>query len=368
VGDIKIDKTAPTITGSRAPLANAFGWNNTDVVVSFSCAEAGSVQSGIDSNTVAGATVSAEGQNQSVSNSGSCTDKAGNAADLATVSGINIDKTNPTITGSRTPTANSNGWNNTDVIVSFTCTDDLSKVDSASPNTTISAEGAGQSVTGTCSDKAGNLASGVVSDINIDKTAPTIAITAPANGGAYISSAAVASNYSCADALSGIGSCSGPVPSGSNFDTSTVGAHVFTVSASDLAGNTASLTYTYTVTATYTFIGFLPPLSPNAFSGVFKQGSTIPIKWQLKDANGNFVGTLSTIASLQIDSVACDGTADNTPPFDPGSSGNTGLRYDTSANQYIFNWQTKGLVAGCYNVVLRLNDNTTHSTRVQLKS
>ena len=191
---------------------------------------------------------------------------------------------------------------------------------------------------------------------------------APANGGAYIRNAAVASSYSCGDTLASVASCIGPVPSGGNFDTSTVGVHVFTVDAADLAGNTASLTNTYTVNSAYNFIGFLPPLSSGAFSGVFRLGSTIPIKWQLLDANGTFISSLSVIASLKIDSVTCQGESDSTEPFDPGSSGNTGLRYDSVANQYIFNWQTKGLAAGCYNIVLRLDDSTIHSTRVQLRN
>jgi hypothetical protein len=94
---IKIDKTKPVITGARSPQPNANGWNNADVVVTFTCAEVGNVQSGLDANTVAGKTVSTEGANQSVTNTGTCTDRAGNVADPATVSGINIDKTPPTM-------------------------------------------------------------------------------------------------------------------------------------------------------------------------------------------------------------------------------------------------------------------------------
>src|SRR5262249_33760828 len=53
---VQIDKTKPVITSSRSSAANANGWNNTDVTVSFSCADVGSVPSGIDTNTVAGQT------------------------------------------------------------------------------------------------------------------------------------------------------------------------------------------------------------------------------------------------------------------------------------------------------------------------
>jgi len=89
-----VDATPPVITGSRAPAANASGWNNTNVVVSFTCADnAGG--SGIATDTVAGGTVSAEGAGQSVTNTGSCIDNAGNVAVAATVGDINIDKTAP---------------------------------------------------------------------------------------------------------------------------------------------------------------------------------------------------------------------------------------------------------------------------------
>jgi len=94
---VKIDKTKPVITGARSPQPNSNAWTNTDVAVTFICADVGSVQSGLDANTVAGKTVSTEGANQSVTSTGTCTDKAGNVADPSTVGGINIDKTPPTI-------------------------------------------------------------------------------------------------------------------------------------------------------------------------------------------------------------------------------------------------------------------------------
>ena len=93
---IKRDATAPTITGSRGPAANASGWNNGDVTVSFVCADA---LSGVASCS-APSIVSTEGANQSVT--GTATDVAGNQA-TATVGGINIDKTAPSCTASASP-------------------------------------------------------------------------------------------------------------------------------------------------------------------------------------------------------------------------------------------------------------------------
>ena len=57
---------------------------------------------------------------------------------------IKRDATPPTISGAAAPAPNAAGWNNTDVIVSFTCSDSLSDVASCGPNQTLSSDGAGQ--------------------------------------------------------------------------------------------------------------------------------------------------------------------------------------------------------------------------------
>jgi hypothetical protein len=95
---IKRDATKPTINGSRSPAPNADGWSNTDVSVSFACADnlSGVASCGPDQ------TLTTEGAGQSVT--GAAVDKAGNS-DTATVSGINIDKTAPTISWSGGPAA-----------------------------------------------------------------------------------------------------------------------------------------------------------------------------------------------------------------------------------------------------------------------
>jgi hypothetical protein len=168
---IKLDKTPPSITGARMPLANANGWNNTDVTASFTCADA---LSGLAADSPPTPTlISTEGANQQVT--GACQDLAGNTAS-ATVSGINIDKTPPSIAPSRTPAANANGWNNTNVTVSFACADALSGLAPGSPPaaSVLSTEGTNQQVSGTCFDLAGNSASAAVSGINIDKTPPAV--------------------------------------------------------------------------------------------------------------------------------------------------------------------------------------------------
>src|SRR5438876_102996 len=68
-------------------------------------------------------------------------------------------------------------------------------------------EGAGQSVTGTATDRAGNTATFTVSNINIDKTAPTISAQRDTAANAYgWNNTDVLSSYAASDALSGLSS------------------------------------------------------------------------------------------------------------------------------------------------------------------
>src|SRR5207247_4004101 len=107
---INIDKTPPTISASRTPAANTYGWTKTNVTVQFSCGDpvSGGTASGVVTCPT-DVTLSGEGANQSVTRT--VYDKAGNSAS-ATKDNINIDKTAPTITASRTPAGNTNGWKN----------------------------------------------------------------------------------------------------------------------------------------------------------------------------------------------------------------------------------------------------------------
>jgi hypothetical protein len=101
------------------------------------------------------------------------TDAIGNVSDPSAPLSVTVDTTAPTITASHTPEPNANGWNNTDVIVSFECTDALSGLAGTPPApTTVSTEGA-HTVTGSCEDVAGNTAQ-ATTEVNIDKTPPQI--------------------------------------------------------------------------------------------------------------------------------------------------------------------------------------------------
>jgi len=230
VGGIDIDLTPPSVTSHRSVQPNANGWNNVAVTVSFTCTDTLS-----GSDAVSGPTTLGEGQGQSVT--GSCADRAGNAASL-TETNVNIDLTPPTITGSLERPPNLNGWVNSSDPVVFTCSDSLSGVTFCNPPATPASEGSGQSVTGYSTDLAGNNATATVSNINIDKTRPVItASVSPQPNSNGWNNAAVTASFTCSDPLSGVDSYSTPAT------VSTEGqGQSLRGTCTDKAGNTASVT------------------------------------------------------------------------------------------------------------------------------
>ncbi|HYU56399.1 MAG TPA: PxKF domain-containing protein [Candidatus Dormibacteraeota bacterium] len=342
---VRIDMTPPAVTGRRSVGPNANGWNKDPVTVSFMCID---TLSGVDPTSITPPIpLASESAGQFVT--GVCKDNAGNLAYI-TVGPINIDLSFPVVIGSRFPGPNGNGWNNHDVTVLFSCTDSPSGVDVAplSPQV-VSTEGAGQSRAGTCIDRAGNSASAIVGDINIDKTPPVV--TSVQDGQFFILRQAVLANAQCTDPLSGIDTCI--IPTGF-IDTNTVGPHSYAVTSTDKAGNTAVLAVRYEVR--YNFVA----ISPQPLVTRFQIGRTIPIRFQLTDALGSFVPVVT--AQIWIDSQTNLGTSTG--------SANTGnyFRFDTSSNQYLFNFSTTGMTAGSHTVYITLDDGTVHTMAIGLTS
>ncbi len=349
---INIDVTAPIASASALPAPNANGWNNTAVTVSFTGSDALSGGVICDPDVV----LSGEGADQSAS--GTCTDLAGNVSLPATASGINIDMTAPVATALASPPANGFGWNNTDVIVSFTGIDALSGVFMCSVPVTLTAEGAGQSASGICADLAGNnSAPAVASGINIDKTAPTLVWTGPpADGDSfYFGFVPPAPTCVAADGLSGLnGSC---LVTG--YGT-TVGSHTMTAAASDKAGNTTTETRTYTVMA-WTLTGFYKPvdMSTSTSSIIWnsvKGGSTVPLKFEIF-AGPTEITTIDAIDTFTMTTVTCSsGVSEDVVPISELATGGTSLRYDSTGGQFIFNWQTPKQAGKCYRIAMTAKD------------
>lgn len=246
-----IDRTPPTITGAINPPPNAAGWNNTSVTVTFTCADAGS---GI-ATCPAPVQLATEGANQAVT--GTAVDKAGNVAQ-ATVT-VNIDKTPPVITGTAAPTPNPAGWNTTDVIVTYTCSDTLSGVLQCPPARTVSTEGKAQPITATVSDVAGNTATSTVV-LNIEKTAPSItASIAPPPNAAGWNNTNVTASFLCTPSASDITSCQTPIA----VTTEGKGQAV-TGTVTDQAGKSNTTTATVNIDKTAPSISASTAPPPNA--------------------------------------------------------------------------------------------------------
>ncbi len=93
--------------------------------------------------------------------------------------------------------------------------------------------------------------------VKVDSVRPTITLTTPPPGATYTRDASVTAAYSCADTTSGADSCTAtvtppggtaaPLGNGGALPTDPAGSYQIAVSASDKAGNTATLTRSYVV-------------------------------------------------------------------------------------------------------------------------
>jgi len=131
--------------------------------------------------------------------------------------------------------ANADGWHRTAPVVHFECSDELAGIAVCPEDTTITTEGAGQEVTGTAVDNAGNTATAKVT-VSVDRTAPeiTASLAGDVNAAGWYTSAPTV-RFTCTDAGAGIASCPAD-------QTVPAGATEVTGIAYDKAGNTAATT------------------------------------------------------------------------------------------------------------------------------
>ena len=189
----------------------------------------------------------------------------------------------------------------------------------------------------------------------------------PALAASYTYNASLTLAFGATDALSGFASSQAtlngsPIISGTTVTLNHPGTNTFTLTATDVAGNTATQTATFSVL--YHFTGFLPPI-PNDGSGLFKLGSNVPVKFQLTDAAGASVS--NAIANLTVQMFS--GSALTGTPIDatPPGSADTGNLFRFDGTQYIYDLSTKPFATGTWQVQARLNDGTVHTVLIGLK-
>ena len=172
-------------------------------------------------------------------------------------------------------------------------------------------------------DKGGNVTYATATYTIVDHRPPSVHIAYPNENGLYFLGSSVLASYDCSS-VSGahVTSCTGPVPTGSPFDTSSIGSHTFAVTATDENGRTAMRTYAYTVI--YDFKGFESPVVANQALDA-RAGDVIPLKFSLGGDQG-----LDVISKTMWYSVSCadfSGTG-------PSTVGQGKLSYNASTNRY----------------------------------
>jgi len=369
VNGIKIDRTAPATTDD-APQ----GWQKVNVVVQLTVSDAlsgvGATYYKVDNGTAA------SGASVTISTDGThnleywSVDKAGNAETHHTVT-VLLDKTAPIISGAPTTSPNANGWYNGPVTVHFTCNDATSGIANCPANITTATNGANQTVTGTATDNAGNTASVTVGPFNIDTTAPIISVTAnsaPVDGAIYTLGAVPVITCVVSD-NGGSGVQGGCTVSTTGGLANGVGTYTYTATATDRAGNTITTVVHYRVI--YRWDGFLQPINDTAHqtgtnTSIFRAGSTVPVKFQLKRADGT--GVQANTLPLWLTPARGSSTAGalNEAVYgDPSSSGNT---YRGDSQQYIYNWGTPGNGVNYYwRVGVTLDDGQTYYVNIGLR-
>jgi hypothetical protein len=230
--------------------------------------------------------------------------------------------------------------------------------DSPAPTPTCDKSSGGLFALGTtivaCSvDDSGGLSDHASFQVTVrDTTPPAIAgtpadITAPATSAA--GATVTYTTPTAADLVNGAVSVGCLPASGSIFP---LGTTTVTCTATDARLNSAHTTFHVTVSVSYTIIGFLRPVdnSSSSIVNVAKAGSTVPLKFQVKNAAGAYVSDLSVVVSFTAGLVRCDST--DIPEDVITSTGGTTLRYDAGANQFIQNWKTPTIPGQCYRVAV----------------
>lgn len=277
---VKRDATPPTLEPVVSGELGEDGWYVGDVTVSW---DADDATSGVDPAAVCAPSSLAE---DTAGETFTCTvhDRAGNVASGSVT--VKRDASDPVIVETVSGTLGDNGWYTSDVDVSFEVSDATSQVASTSgcDPVTLDQDTAGESLTCTATDNAGNSTSATV-DVKRDATEPDITFTrtgAEGDNGWFRGPVSLA--WTVSDALSGSVVTVGCVDRTVSAD----GRDTYPCSATDAAGNTATAAADVDIDAT-------APVVTAAVSGPSKgtewYTGDVAVTWTVTDATSGVVTT-----------------------------------------------------------------------------
>ena len=228
-------KAAPSVTFECTPApANCLGWYRTTVTLTWTIQPLDATRTGCE-RTVYDADTPPGGVDatcRAVDTNGQVTQK-----ELK----IKRDATAPVVTGgSPVRAADAGGWYNHDVLLTFKGNDPTSGIDACTSTTYGGPDSAAASVSGICTDKAGNTSTPFPYGLKYDSTGPEITSVAPERSpdfdGWY--NRPVRLDVAGADALSGLADCPPVVYSGPDGRAAQLRA-----ACSDRAGNTSTRSF-----------------------------------------------------------------------------------------------------------------------------
>ena len=271
------------------------------------------------------------------------------------------DPTPPAVGYTLTPAApdGANGWYKSAVTLDWTVTEGDSPstlVLNGCEDRTVSDDQAATGY-GCTASSSGGAAAPVTVSLKKDGTAPTVAFdsTMPDS---YFGSTPAAPGCTASDAMSGLaGACTV-----SGYSAS-VGAHTLTATATDLAGNTSTVTQDYEVKA-WTLRGFYQPVDMSGVLNTVKGGSTVPAKFEVFAGESEI--TDPGVLGFSAAKIQCT-TGATEDAIETVVAGNTSLRYDATAGQFIYNWKTPTGAGNCYRLTMTAADGGTLFASFKLK-
>ncbi len=249
------DTTPPVITPNVAGTLGQNGWYIGNVAVTWTVSDPDSTPT----TTGCGAQ-SVTSDTTGVTFTCAATSAGGSASKDIT---IKRDATKPSVVSSTPARApNTAGWYNAPLQVTFAGSDATSGIAACTSPTYSGPDGAAVTVSGTCTDNAGNTSAPVTFGLNYDATKPIVvsATPNPLPNAAGWYNAPVTVAFAGSDATSGIAACASPIYSGPDSAGTTVAG-----TCTDNAGNTSS-SVTFGLKYDATAPTLTPTVAPNPAS------------------------------------------------------------------------------------------------------